>query len=374
MNVLRPPPAEGRGHLRLGGAPALAPPAAARARLGRPHADAARGRARRMGLRARARRARGVPLDAIPVGADVDPLAFLRLVALPCAPPPGHPAHAPRARGRLRPARRQRSRACRSAFSTKHGFNEFREGRRLRRSPTGPSPSSRTCTSPSRAGWRATSRRRRASTSESFEIVHYGIDPDGEPKPLRGRSGAAALRRPPDPDQGPHRAPARIRRGASATLPGLELDIAGRGPLEPALRALAGELGIGDSVRFLGHVSPIQAAIERVGDRRRPVDGRGLRHGRARGDGALAPRDRGRDRRARRARAGRRDRPPRPAGRGRAARGGDRRRSPATPRSRAAWARPVGAARSRTSCRRAAPTGRSCSTSDALRRRSSAPH
>jgi len=51
---------------------------------------------------------------------------------------------------------------------------------------------------------------------------------------------------------------------ARKELPGLELEIAGRGPLEPALKALALELDLADSVRFLGHVSPIQAAIERA--------------------------------------------------------------------------------------------------------------
>jgi glycosyltransferase involved in cell wall biosynthesis len=51
---------------------------------------------------------------------------------------------------------------------------------------------------------------------------------------------------------------------ARKQLPGLELEIAGRGPLEPALKALARELEIGDAVRFLGHVSPIQVAIERA--------------------------------------------------------------------------------------------------------------
>jgi glycosyltransferase involved in cell wall biosynthesis len=49
---------------------------------------------------------------------------------------------------------------------------------------------------------------------------------------------------------------------AKKTLPSLELSIAGRGPLEPALRALARELGVAASVHFLGHVAPIQAAIE----------------------------------------------------------------------------------------------------------------
>src|SRR5205814_6065973 len=51
---------------------------------------------------------------------------------------------------------------------------------------------------------------------------------------------------------------------ARKELPDLELDIAGRGPLEPALRALALELGIAGAVLFLGQVSPVQGAIERA--------------------------------------------------------------------------------------------------------------
>jgi glycosyltransferase involved in cell wall biosynthesis len=51
---------------------------------------------------------------------------------------------------------------------------------------------------------------------------------------------------------------------ARRKVPSLRLDMAGRGPLEPALRALAKELEIEDAVRFLGHVSPIQRAIEDV--------------------------------------------------------------------------------------------------------------
>ena len=48
---------------------------------------------------------------------------------------------------------------------------------------------------------------------ESFEIVHYGITPNGGAAPYARRRAAPPLRRPPDPDQGPHRPAARVRRG-----------------------------------------------------------------------------------------------------------------------------------------------------------------
>jgi len=44
--------------------------------------------------------------------------------------------------------------------------------------------------------------------------------------------------------------------------PDARLDIAGRGVLEHGLKDLARELGLGEAVRFLGHVSPVQEAIE----------------------------------------------------------------------------------------------------------------
>ena len=49
---------------------------------------------------------------------------------------------------------------------------------------------------------------------------------------------------------------------ARREVPDVELAIAGRGALEPALRALAKELELDGAVRFLGHVVPVQRAIE----------------------------------------------------------------------------------------------------------------
>ena len=115
---------------------------------------------------ARALTARGVPLDSIPLRADVDPIAFVRLVAYLVRMRPAilhtHLVHAD-AYGLLAgTAARVPVR-----FSTKHGFNEFREApyfgarRPLRRER------SRTCTSRSRAASRATSRTWRASTARA---------------------------------------------------------------------------------------------------------------------------------------------------------------------------------------------------------------
>ncbi len=52
-------------------------------------------------------RDRGVPVDMIRLRADVDPLAFTRVAALPRPLAAADPAHAPRPRGRLRPGRRR---------------------------------------------------------------------------------------------------------------------------------------------------------------------------------------------------------------------------------------------------------------------------
>ena len=204
--------------------------------------------------------ARGVPLDSIPLGADVDPVAFLRLVGYLGRHRPDilhtHLVHAD-AYGQMAgtlarvPVR----------VSTKHGFNEFREGRLFALGDRSVASLAHVHVAISRGLARYLADTE-GFDEASFEVVHYGIAP---------RAGPAAF-----PEESPrllcvgrlipikgHIVLLRAFAEARRELPSLELDIAGRGPMEPALKALARELGVADAVRFLGYVSPIQAAIER---------------------------------------------------------------------------------------------------------------
>jgi glycosyltransferase involved in cell wall biosynthesis len=208
---------------------------------------------------ARELEARGVPVDVMPLAADVDPVTFLRLVGYLARERPGilhtHLVHAD-AYGQMAgtvarvPVR----------VSTKHGFNEFREGQLF-------ALGDRTVASLAHIHI-AISRglaRYLADTEgfdeESFEVVHYGIAPQSEPAPYAGAEPRLLCVGRLIPIKG-HIVLLRAFAAARERVPGLRLDVAGRGPLEPALRALARELGIAESVSFLGHVSPVQRAIE----------------------------------------------------------------------------------------------------------------
>jgi glycosyltransferase involved in cell wall biosynthesis len=208
---------------------------------------------------ARELRARGIPLDSIPLAADVDPIAFLRLAAYLARMRPRilhtHLVHADvygQVTGALTgvPVR----------VSTKHGFNEFRENR-------GFALGDRAIAS--LAHWHIAISRGLARYLEevegfdgsSFEIVHYGIEPDGSPEPYRGGEPRLLCVGRLIPIKG-HIVLFRAFAEARRRVPSLRLDIAGRGPLEPALRALAKELEIEDAVHFLGYVVPVQRAIE----------------------------------------------------------------------------------------------------------------
>jgi glycosyltransferase involved in cell wall biosynthesis len=209
---------------------------------------------------ARALEARGVPLDAMRLRADVDPLAFFQLVGYLARHRPGDPAHAPRPRRRVRPdGRDARARA-----------GPFLDEARIQRVPRGPGLRVRRphrCQLRPRPHRDLTRLARYLAQTEgfredSFEIVHYGITPNGEPKPYVDETPRLLCVGRLIPIKG-HIVLLRAFAAAKKEVPGLELDIAGRGPLEPALRALTRELGIADSVRFLGYVAPIQSAIER---------------------------------------------------------------------------------------------------------------
>jgi glycosyltransferase involved in cell wall biosynthesis len=210
---------------------------------------------------ARALEARGVPLDAIRLRADIDPIAFAQLTAYLVRMRPSilhtHLVHAD-AYGLLAgsvarvPIR----------FSTKHGFNEFREAPYFGVADRAFASLAHVHIAISR-GLAHYLEDVEGFDRDSFEIVHYGIDPDGEPKPYSDGVPRLLCVGRLIPIKG-HIVLLRAFAAAKRELPELELEIAGRGPLEPALRALALELGVADSIRFLGHVSPIQGAIERA--------------------------------------------------------------------------------------------------------------
>jgi glycosyltransferase involved in cell wall biosynthesis len=210
---------------------------------------------------ARALEARGVPLDEIHLRSDVDPFAFVRLVAYLARMRPDilhtHLVHAD-AYGLLAgTAARVPLR-----FSTKHGFNEFREAPYFGLADRTVASLAHVHIAISR-GLARYLEDVEGFDDESFEIVHYGIDPDGEPKPYADRVPRLLCVGRLIPIKG-HLVLLRAFAQAKKELPDLRLDIAGRGPLEPALKALALELGVMDSVRFLGQVTPIQSAIEQA--------------------------------------------------------------------------------------------------------------
>ncbi len=205
--------------------------------------------------------ARGIPLDSIPLAADVDPIAFVRLAARFVRKRPTilhtHLVHAD-VYGQLAgtiagvPIR----------ISTKHGFNEFRESPGFALGDRAIASLAHAHIAISR-GLARYLEEVEGFDGESFEIVHYGIDPNGAVSPYAGVEPRLLCVGRLIPIKG-HIVLLRAFAEARRRVPPLRLDIAGRGPLEPALRALAKELGVDDAVRFLGYVAPVQRAIEQA--------------------------------------------------------------------------------------------------------------
>jgi glycosyltransferase involved in cell wall biosynthesis len=202
---------------------------------------------------------RGVPLDDIRLRADVDPIAFGEVVAHLARVRPRilhtHLVHAD-VYGQLAgtvarvPLR----------LSTKHGFNEFREGRwfGLADRSVGSLAHVHIAISQGLAQYLAETE---GFDEEDFEIVHYGISARDGATPFAGAEPRLLCIGRLIPIKG-HLVLLRALAQARGRVPGVTLDLAGRGPLEPALKEYARELGLEDAVRFLGFVSPVQQAVE----------------------------------------------------------------------------------------------------------------
>lgn len=210
---------------------------------------------------ARALTARGVPLDSIRVRADVDPIAFAQLVGYLVRRRPAI-LHTHLVHGETYGLLAGTAAQVPVRFSTKHGFNEFREMPYFGLADRAVASLAHVEIAISR-GLARYLEEVEGFDGESFEIVHYGIELDGDPPAYDGGSPRLLCVGRLIPIKG-HIVLLRAFAEARRQLPGIELEIAGRGPLAPALRALASELGVGDAVRFLGHVAPIQSAIERA--------------------------------------------------------------------------------------------------------------
>src|SRR6185312_1813699 len=193
-------------------------------------------------------RALGVPVDMIRLRADIDPVAFARVTAYLARERPlilhTHLVHADvygQPAGALAgiPLR----------VSTKHGFNEFRENRGFALADRAVGGLAHLHVAISRGLARYLAEVE-GFDEVSFSIVHYGIVPGADPVPPPSEPRLLCIGRL-IPIKG-HVVLLRAFAAARAEVPELSLDIAGRGPLEPALKALALELEIDDAVRFRG--------------------------------------------------------------------------------------------------------------------------
>jgi glycosyltransferase involved in cell wall biosynthesis len=204
-------------------------------------------------------RARGVPLDEIRLRADVDPIAFGEVAAYLGRVRPRilhtHLVHAD-VYGQLAgtvarvPLR----------LSTKHGFNEFREGRWFGFADRSVASLAHVHIAISQ-GLAQYLAETEGFDVDDFRIVHYGIAAAGEARPYAGTEPRLVCVGRLIPIKG-HLVLLRALAEARAGVPGLTLDVAGRGPLAPALQVYARELGLEHAVRFLGFVSPVSHALE----------------------------------------------------------------------------------------------------------------
>jgi glycosyltransferase involved in cell wall biosynthesis len=208
---------------------------------------------------ARELESRGVPLDEIRLRADVDPLAYADVAAYLTRNRPQilhtHLVHAD-VYGQIAGAMAR----VPLRLSTKHGFNWFRESRFFGMADRAVASLAHVHIAISQ-GLAQYLAEMEGFEAESFEIVHYGISARDGVAPYSGTEPRLLCVGRLIPVKG-HLVLLRALAQARARVPELVLELAGQGPLEPALRSYVRELGLGDAVRFLGFVSPVQSVIE----------------------------------------------------------------------------------------------------------------
>jgi len=208
---------------------------------------------------ARALEVGGVPVDGIEMKTDVDPSTFLHVLSYLAQQRPTilhtHLVHADaygQTAGTLAgiPIR----------LSTKHGFNEFREGRvfALGDRTIGALAHKQIAISRGLARYLSETE---GFPEPDFEIVHYGIAAAEDPVPYTGDVPHFLCIGRLIPIKG-HVVLLRAFRKVLDERPDATLEIAGRGVLEHGLKDLSRELGLNGAVRFLGHVTPVQRAVE----------------------------------------------------------------------------------------------------------------
>jgi len=204
--------------------------------------------------------ARGVPLDDVRLRADVDPIAYAEVAALFARRRPRilhtHLVHAD-VYGQIAGAMVR----VPLRLSTKHGFNWFREGRFFGLADRAIASLAHVHIAISQGLARYLAEIE-GFAEEDFEIVHYGIAGSDGVQPYAGEQPRLLCVGRLIPIKG-HLVLLRALAQARGRVPELVLEVAGQGPLEPALRAYAKELGLADAVHFVGFVSPIQVALER---------------------------------------------------------------------------------------------------------------
>jgi len=202
----------------------------------------------------------GVPVERMPLARAIDPRAFSRILRHVRSSRPAilhtHLVHAdfhglPAGRLARVPV----------LVSTKHGFNPFRDGRAFAAADRGVAALADVHVAIS-AGLARYLRESEGFDPESFEIVHYGIEPGPEPPPLPGAARLAIVGRLIQIKG--HDVLLRALVQVRDRLPRVTLEIAGDGPLEPDLRATTSRLGLDDTVTFLGRVAPAGPVLERA--------------------------------------------------------------------------------------------------------------